>query len=54
MLGLRFFACLRCDTVYAAPEEPQWCDSCGHGALKELTRRMQTDEYFVPSTDRPR
>ncbi|WP_175501323.1 hypothetical protein [Halogeometricum limi] len=52
MLGLRFFACDRCDTVFADVAEPPWCDGCGGddgcggGSFAEITSRVQRDEYF--------
>jgi hypothetical protein len=46
VLGLRFFTCLACDTVYAAPDEPPWCDACDDGVVEEITDRVQSDPYF--------
>ena len=51
MLGLRFFACPRCETVYALPEEER-CQRCGDVRLDEITRTMWDDSYFVPSGER--
>ncbi|WP_154325918.1 MULTISPECIES: hypothetical protein [Haloferax] len=48
MLGLRFFACVRCDTVYAHPETQTQCDSCDSGTLEEITHTMYDDAYFAP------
>jgi rRNA maturation endonuclease Nob1 len=48
VLGLRFFACNRCDTVFADPERPLRCDSCGGDALEEITDKLQADTYFTP------
>ncbi|WP_154269727.1 MULTISPECIES: hypothetical protein [Haloferax] len=50
MLGLRFFACVRCDTVYALPEAQRECDTCDGGRLEEITHTMDDDAYFVPTT----
>jgi hypothetical protein len=47
MLGLRFFACERCETVYANPPDPPRCARC-EVALQEITDRLQDDAYFVP------
>jgi hypothetical protein len=48
--GLRFFACERCETVYAAPEEPSDCDRCDDGRLAELVDagRDAAAAYFSP------
>ena len=51
VLGLRFFACPRCETVYALPEEER-CQRCGDVRLDEITRTMWDDSYFVPSGER--
>jgi len=48
MLGLRFFACERCETVYASPNTPPYCDDCDGTTFRELTRRLQDDSYFLP------
>lgn len=47
MLGLRFFACERCETVYANPPDPPHCDRCDT-PLREITERLQEDAYFRP------
>jgi hypothetical protein len=47
MLALRYFACDRCETVYASPDTPPWCDSCGCESVEEITERLQTDAYFL-------
>ncbi len=46
MLGLRFFECRRCATVYAGPEAPPRCDDCPGEEFAELTGRLQADTYF--------
>jgi formate dehydrogenase maturation protein FdhE len=49
VLGLRFFACSQCDTVYAVVEDPTGCSECERGSLEEITRRMCGDAYFASS-----
>ena len=51
MLGLRFFACIQCDTVYAVVEDPIGCDVCDDGSFEEITRRMHGDAYFASSME---
>ena len=46
VLGLRFFGCQRCDTVYAGPEPPPRCTNCAGDEFAELTGRLQGDTYF--------
>jgi len=46
VLGLRFFGCQRCDTVYAGPEPPPRCTDCAGDEFAELTERLQGDTYF--------
>jgi rubredoxin len=50
MLGLRFFVCEACGTVYAAPEAPSDCDRCSGGRLAELAdaTRDGAAAYFAP------
>lgn len=48
VLGLRFYACRTCDTVYAGPDEPPECSRCCDTDLREITDRLQTDSYFSP------
>ncbi|WP_139173265.1 hypothetical protein [Halogranum gelatinilyticum] len=45
VLGLRFFVCPRCETVYALPEEER-CQRCGDVHLDEITRTMWDDSSF--------
>jgi len=47
MLGLRFFGCSRCGTVFAAPEEPVACAECSDGDIEELTDDLRADAYFT-------
>ncbi len=49
VLGLRFFACDGCDTVYADIEEPPRCRNCGGETVDELGSGTQAAEYFTPS-----
>jgi rubredoxin len=49
VLGLRFFACDGCGTVYAATDEPRGCDRCGDTRLAELTDALRDDTYFAPA-----
>jgi rRNA maturation endonuclease Nob1 len=53
VLRPRFFACDRCDTVFADPERPPYCDSCGEPSLTEITRALQADRYFTRA-EKPR
>ncbi len=48
MLGLRYFACQRCETVFALPEAPSECGRCGDARLSELTGDGQAAAYFRP------
>ena len=47
MLGLRFFECRRCATVYAGPDAPPRCDDCAGEEFVELTGRSQAEAYFA-------
>lgn len=51
MPGLRFFACNRCDTVYADLEAPPQCSGCPHSQFEEITQSVQAEPYFAPSID---
>ena len=51
MLGLQYFACGRCDTVFALPEAPSRCSRCGSGRLTELTDEGTAAAYFAPPDD---
>jgi hypothetical protein len=46
MLGLRYYACDRCDAVHASPAVPPWCSRCDGRSLREITRDLQADAYF--------
>jgi rubredoxin len=52
MLGLRFFECRRCATVYAGPDAPPYCSDCPGHEFAELTDRLRTEAYFSPHQDR--
>ncbi|WP_299235348.1 hypothetical protein [Natronomonas sp.] len=49
MLGLRYFACERCETVVAEVEAPVACRECGASEIGELTGEGSASEYFAPS-----
>ncbi|WP_435319909.1 hypothetical protein [Haloarchaeobius sp. TZWSO28] len=51
MLGLRYFACPRCETVFAFPASESRCPSCDGGTLEEITNRLHDDAYFAPATE---
>lgn len=52
MLGLRFFECCRCATVYAGPDAPPFCSDCDGREFVDLTSQLQADTYFSRSPDR--
>jgi hypothetical protein len=47
VLGLRYVACERCETVYAVPAEPPTCRRCGAATLVDVTDRLRDGAYFV-------
>ncbi|MFB6251257.1 MAG: hypothetical protein ABEI27_06170 [Halobellus sp.] len=47
MLGLRFFVCNGCETVYADVEAPLQCVRCDDGLFEELGSGSQAAEYFA-------
>jgi hypothetical protein len=49
VLGVQYYACRECDTVYADVGRPPHCDRCraGSDALRELTPALQYDDYFT-------
>lgn len=51
MLGMRFFACSGCETVYAGPEPPHRCDDCHSGSLEEISDKLRGDAYFTRSIE---
>ena len=46
-LGLRYFACDRCETVFALPDAPSECGRCA-ATVRELHGVRGPDAYFVP------
>ncbi|WP_267641316.1 hypothetical protein [Haloarchaeobius amylolyticus] len=50
MLGLRYFACAGCETVFALPEAESRCPRCDAAGLEEITDRLDGDVYFTRST----
>jgi hypothetical protein len=46
VLGLRFYACTRCETVYAEPVAPTPCPTCGGEKPRDITGRLEGDSYF--------
>lgn len=51
MLGLRFFACDGCDTVYSGVEPPERCDDCGRVSPEEISDRLRKDAYFCRAVE---
>lgn len=49
MLGLRFFACSGCETVYADVERPARCPRCGREPVEELAPESGAVDYFTDS-----
>ena len=49
MLGVRFFGCSRCGTVFAGLEAPPMCEECPDGDIEELTADLRADTYFTRS-----
>jgi len=47
MLGLRFFVCQECETVFAEPEAPSDCTCSSHDSIEEITADLQTEPYFT-------
>jgi hypothetical protein len=50
VLGLRYYACDRCETVFADVETPPRCGRCAAEGLREITRDLQGDDYFWRAT----
>lgn len=46
MVGLRFFVCQQCETVFAEPEVPG-CTCSSHESIEEITADVQTEPYFT-------
>jgi formate dehydrogenase maturation protein FdhE len=51
MLGLRFYECRSCATIYAVPDVPPSCSKCEGSEFVDLTDQLQDDTYFSPSQD---
>jgi hypothetical protein len=51
MLGLRFYECCGCATVYAVPDVPPLCSECEGSKFVDLTDQLQDDTYFSPPLD---
>lgn len=47
-LGLRYFACDRCETVFALPDAPTECGRCAATPVRELRDVRGPDPYFAP------
>lgn len=47
-LGLRYFSCDRCETVFALPDGPDACVRCGATPLRELRDVRGPNAYFAP------
>ena len=54
MLGLRYFACPDCGTVYAVPGDPGDCERCGATGLDPVGSGGGAAAYFSRGLcDRP-
>lgn len=51
MLGLRYFGCERCGTVFALPEAPSRCGQCEYDRLSELSTEGHAADYFAPADE---
>jgi rubredoxin len=48
VLGLRYYACETCGTVYADVDEPPRCDGCpAGGPFRDVTALLLDDDYFT-------
>jgi rubredoxin len=47
VLGLRFFTCEDCETVYADVDEPPRCGRCDGVSFEELDVGTQAADYFA-------
>jgi hypothetical protein len=52
VLGVRYFACGRCETVVADVKAPIACCECGASEIEEIAGEGAASEYFVPSARR--
>ncbi len=46
VLGLRFFVCDACETVYADVEKPPRCSDCDAEPVVEMKAATQAADYF--------
>lgn len=51
MLGVQFFQCCRCATVYAGPDAPPFCADCDGRDFVTLDDRGQSAWYFLRPYD---
>jgi hypothetical protein len=52
VLGLRYYACGRCDAVHADVAAPTACGRCGRrgtDGFDDVTATLQDASYFAPS-----
>lgn len=47
VLGIRFFVCDGCETVYADVARPPQCDSCEDDSITEIGQEIQAATYFT-------
>jgi len=47
VLGLRFFMCDGCETVYADVERPPQCCNCDDEPIEEIGPGTQAADYFT-------
>jgi len=47
VLGLRFFTCDACETVYADVERPSRCSNCEADPVVEIQPETQAATYFT-------
>jgi hypothetical protein len=48
VLGLRYYRCVTCETVYADLTEPPACDDCDVRSFEEMTDRLGAYLVGVP------
>jgi hypothetical protein len=46
VLGLDFYECRQCATVYAGPTPPPFCSDCGDDEFEELAGDLRREPYF--------
>jgi len=47
VLGLRYFVCNGCETVYADVERPLPCDVCDDESIEQIGPETQAVNYFI-------